>query len=356
MNITVNTTLLAVELRLLVKALPNKTPMLILSHVLLRAADDTLTLMTTDIEVGISATCPARVSVAGELALPAKTLLDLVESLPDGDVTICLEGKRARVSSGGFKSHLQALMTFDFPVFPEPNGAAVSVANDVINGLITRTRYAISDTDQKHVIKGALLTTSGASLVMVATDGKRLSFATAFCGEQLPTFSEILPMRLLGVLPYLPGDMAFSVGEKHLFFVAGTRFLYSRMMEGKFPDYARIIPKANHAAVGIDRASFMALLKRVLLVASDTKAVYLSFEDRRMTVSASSVAIGEAAEAMAVDYTDLPIKVCVSGASALDFLTAATAAQVTLRMKDASTPVVLEDGETFTNVLLVMKT
>lgn len=344
MNITCNTTTLAAELRLLTKIAPQKHNIPILSHVLLRA-EDQLYLSATDLEIAMSTSCPAAIHETGEATLPAHTLLSILEQLPNGDVTIADD----RITSGGFRSKIAALPVADFP--PLPNAEGDTTQLPTLQQLIERVAYAISDKPQKYVVDGALLSLTGTVMAMVAIDGKRLSVATASRTEG-PEHEVILPSKTLDMLAVQPGDVVFSRSDRHLFFQYGKRLFISRMLDGKFPNYQRIIPKSNDQKATVDRISLSAALRRVGLVA---EAVYLTFNADQLTLSSQSVEIGDANETVPIMYSGPEIQLCVNWKFVLDFLERAVEPTVTIAIKDDKSPLLLGDGVDFINVVLCLR-
>lgn len=362
MNIVINSQALAQELRLINKIVPTKATLPILTHVLLASQNSThLSFYATDLEVGLSTQCQAEVRVPGTVALPAKKLSDMCEQFPDGDVEITLETdpstqrSHARVVCGAFKSRLQALPASEFPFQPPVVGTATTLDGPNFRTLIARTRYAITDKPTKYVLNGSLLTLTPTGAAMVATDSKRLSLATMpYAGDE--SSSVVIPSKTLDVLAQ--GDepsLAFSQGPRHLFFQAGVRLLISRMVEGTFPAYSRIIPRENDKQAVISRSAWAAALRRVISVSEENFAVVMAFETGVLSLSARSPAVGDAAEQVQARYSGLNLNICVNGQFVLDFLGAATNPEVTVSVKDAHGAMLLTDGEDFLNVVIAMK-
>ena len=208
MNITVNNQLLVQEVRLLNKIAAAKTTIPILSHLLL-VAEDQLYLTANDYDLCLRTSCDAIVSEMGAMTLPAKPLLDILERLPgNADVTI---GDKGLISSGNFKSYLGSLPIRDFPVTPEIAGEPTTISAMVLRSLVERAEYAISDKEQKHVLKGALLSLSGDIIAMVASDAKRLSVVTAHRPAPGLDSHAIVPTKALGaILEQAPvGELTF---------------------------------------------------------------------------------------------------------------------------------------------------
>ena len=351
MNCTVNSQRLAAELRLLNKIVPSKPAIAILGHVLLKADGDALGFYATDLEVGMSTSCPASVHEPGRIALPVGKFLALVEQFSDADVSISLGGQQVIVQCGGFRSRLLASPADDFPEMPAPDGTTCLLDMEALRQLIACTRYAVASVGNKHVLRGALLTLSGSVAAMVGTDGKRLVLATK--GRTGPDVTAIVPAKTLDVLADQGvGDVKMTVGTRHLFFQMDGRLLVSRMIDGEYPKYERIIPRDNDKIVSVDRITLAAALRRVAVV---EEAVFIDVASGSLELTASSAEVGSASEKIAVDYEGLPLKVCVNGSYVLDFLNAALGQTITMALKDAKSAMLLTDGSDHICVVMLMR-
>lgn len=351
MNVTINSQTLATELRLLNKIVPNKPAIPILSHALF-TADEHLTLYATDLEISLSTPCAAEVTTPGSVALPVGKLLAMVEQFMDADVTLAVD-KDVTICCGAFKAKLQAMPVRDFPPPPEPEGEQSTFDGNVLRRLIAKTRYAVTSTG-KGVLQGALLTVVGPAAAMVATDGKRLTLATmAAEGKDLRI---VIPAKALDALVDQAGQtVELMVGSRHLFFTAEGRLLTSRMLDGKFPQYEKIIPRANDKQVVVQRLDLAAVLRRVLVAAEANQAIYLKITPGQMEITSASAEVGTADEAISTQYDGPPLTVCINGGYVLEFLEAAVGATITIALKDENSAVLLMDGNDYLDVIMLMR-
>ena len=353
MNVTVNTSTLAQELRHLTKISAAKPTIPILGHILLKA-EDRIYLSATKIEMAMSTVCAGSVQETGYLTIPAHTLLGMLDQLPDGDMTLTTENNHVRLLCGGFSSKLSTLPVKDFPAFPVYEGTPAVVSAVAFTRMIERTAYAISDKVQKYVLDGAFFSLVGDVMAMVATDGKRLSVATASrtAGED---FSTIVPSQTLELLAGqgLIGELSIGKTDRHLFFQAGSRTLVSSLIDGEFPNYQRIIPKDTPYTLQADRMALISMLKRVGVI---DETCYLSLEPGRIGCRSRSAHVGEAEEQMEAIYQGPSFVFGVRGKSLLDFLERATEPQANLAIKDEGRPLLFTDGVDFINVIMVIRT
>lgn len=349
MKVVVNSTKLVQELRLLNRIVPTKPTIPIMAYVLIRA-EDQLYLSATNMEVMLSTSCSATIHETGSITLPAKKLLEVLEQLPETDVTIVVENNQARVLAGSFKSRLQTLTAKDFPALPGVSGQVSVISGVTLQSMINRVSYAISD---KGPIDGALLSFDGTTIAMVATDGKRVSLVTSF-REDGPKTSAVIPSKTLEILVSqdVSGDVEFSQDDRHLFFILGKRTLISRMLVGAFPNYHRVIPKNNDKQIVVTRSVLAAALRRVGLVSD---FVSLTVESNRLIVAAVNVEIGEADEEIVVAYEGEPIKIHVNWKYILDYLEKTSEQTITILAKDPTGALLLTNGAEFINVVMVIR-
>lgn len=355
MRITVNSKVLEYEIRLLNNVITTKSVLPILSHILFRA-EDALYLSATDLNVAMTTTCAATVTEMGAVTLPAKRLLDLLTQLPEGDIQISVEKNQVRLTVGAFTTRLAMFNPQDFPQIPVAIGAVSSLPAQDMRLIVERTMFAIGKDASQYVLKGSLLSVRETVFAMVATDGKRLSVATASCQNgQVRTV--IVPLKTLeALLAFCFGtDILFSTDEKHLFFVNGHRLLVSQMLEGQFPKYERIIPKNNELRALIDRIKLADALRRVGVVSGESQAVNFIMTDGHLDLVASTAGIGDAIEGMDAQYTGPELKITVNGSYVLDFLDRAGQQLVTIDLKDNLSPMLFTDGQDFINVVMVMR-
>lgn len=354
MNVTVNSQLLAQELRVLNRIVPNKPPLPILGHVLLTARDGALHGYATNLEVGLSSSCDAQVHEAGACALPAAKLLQMTEQFPADDVHLATEGAHVGIACGRFRSRVQTYRHDDFPQQPEVQGAANKLDAASLRLLVARTRYAVSATSQKFVLMGALLTLKGNVAAMVATDGKRLALAT--CAREGGDATMVVPVKALDCLvDDSEEDVVVTAGPRHLFFAQGRRLLTSRTMDGEFPKYERVIPRGNDLTIEVDRAALTAALRRVLVVAEANEAVFLDVKPGALELQAQSSSTGAAAEALPAAYEGPALRACLNGGYLLEFLNAAAEQSTVIKLKEGGASALLQDGDSHLGVVMLMK-
>jgi DNA polymerase-3 subunit beta len=357
------------ELQLFQGIVERKNTIPILANVLLEAKGDQVKFLATDLEVALRSACQASVAKNGSLTLPAKKLYEIVKSLPDTEIRIAEEKGGVKVAADRFDSRLQTLPREDFPTLPEAgNSAAESLSRAALKEMVAKTQFAITGEDTRYFLNGALLVLRPDSMSLVATDGHRLALVTTKRDGKAKKDAEesrpILPKKTLGELARLltegEGDVRFERGENHLFFDVGGRMLISRMIDGQFPAYERVIPKGNDKHIEFEHDRLTNAVKRVALLSNErSRAVKFQIEKGAVDVSSSSPEFGEARETLPVEYSGDAMQICFNAQYVLDFLAAVTTDVVALELKDevsqATMAPVGAEGYEYTYVIMPMR-
>jgi DNA polymerase III subunit beta len=345
MEFSAGTRSLAGALDQVQEAVEKKSTIPILSHVLVEACAKGVRLAATDLEVGIRTFCPAQVKVPGSAAVPARRLLEIVRSLPDGDVRVrALENHWVQMNAGRSVFKLAALAKDSFPALPDVPKALAEVPAGVLAGLIDRTAFAISTEESRYTLNGALLVLTPGSVEMVATDGHRLPLAArdieiaGLNGDErlLVPKRALAGLRSLANAQQSDSPIHIAKDDSHLFFSAGDSILISRMLTGQFPNFEAVLPKANNITATLDAAPLRESLRRVALLASEqTHAVCLALDSGRLTLTTSGGDTGEALETLDAAYTGEPLRIGFNASFLLDMLGVVKTGDVEIALKDA---------------------
>jgi DNA polymerase-3 subunit beta len=357
------------ELQFFQQIVERKNTIPILANVLIEATGNEITLLATDLEVTLRSRAEAAVSRHGAVTLPAKKLYEVVRALPDGDVHIATEkgGTGVKVSGGQFSSRMPTLPKEDFPTITEPTGASkATIKGSALAQMIAKTQFAITGEDTRYYLNGALFVLKPAQMTFVATDGHRLALVHADREGQAKDdeLKAILPRKALAELGRLladvDGDVHYERGENHLYFEIGPRLLISRMIDGQFPAYEKVVPKANDKRVEFERDRLTNAVRRVALLSNErSRAVKFQVEKNQVVVTSSSPEFGEAHEPIAVDYSGPDITICFNAQYVLDFLNAVESEIVALDLKDDVSQAVMKpvgvEGYDYTYVIMPMR-
>ena len=370
MELSVRKSDLLRELQLFQGIVERKNTIPILANVLIEAnGDGSVQLIATDLEVGLRSQCPAAIAKGGSLTIPAKKLYEIVRALPDTEIRIEQGAKGAvKVAAERFNSRMQTLPREDFPTLPEPGeGSTAALPRALLREMVTKTQFAITGEDTRYFLNGALFVLGSQRMDLVATDGHRLALVSApweAKGQAESELRAILPKKTLWELSRLLGDgdsdVTYECGENHLFFKIDGRQLISRMIDGQFPIYERVIPKGNDKRIEFERDRLTSAIKRVALLSSErSRAVKFHIDKDTVEVSSSSPEVGEAKEALAVDYAGDTVDICFNAQYILDFLSVADTDNVGLEFKDEMSQAVMMpvggDGCDYTYVIMPMR-
>ena len=373
MELVVRKTDLLRELQLFQGIVERKNTIPILANVLLEANGTEVKMLATDLEVGLRSKCPATVSKSGSLTLPAKKLYEIVKALPETDVRIEEDKGGVKVAADRFDSRMQTLPREDFPTLPDATGTiSATLPRDVLRQMVSKTQFAITGEDTRYFLNGALFLLRPDSMGLVSTDGHRLAHITvardggkaAKGADPTEEMRVILPRKTLLELGRLlgegEGDVLYERGENHLFFTLGERLLISRMIDGQFPAFERVIPKNNDKRVEFDRDRLTAAVKRVALLSNErSRAVKVQIDKGKVEIASSSPEFGEAKEILMVDYAGAPVTICFNAQYVLDFLGVVETDTVSLDFKDEMSQAVLKpvgaEGYEYTYVIMPMR-
>ena len=370
MELVVRKTDLLRELQLFQGIVERKNTIPILANVLIEASADEVKLLATDLEVGLRSKCSASVTKGGSLTLPAKKLYEIIKALPETEVRIEEDKNGVKVAADRFDSRMQTLPREDFPSLPEATGTYnATLARGVLKQMVDKTQFAITGEDTRYFLNGALFILRPDSMSLVSTDGHRLALITVPRDKNPKSKAEedvrvILPRKTLLELGKLlgegEGDISYERGENHLFFEIGGRLLISRMIDGQFPAFERVIPKSNDKRVEFDRDRLTNAVRRVALLSNErSRAVKFQIDKGKVEITSSSPEFGEAKEVLIVDYAGSPVTICFNAQYVLDFLGVVETDSVGLEFKDEMSQAVMKpvgaDGYEYTYVIMPMR-
>ena len=287
---------------------------------------------------------PAPVKAQGNGAIPARRLLDIVRSLPEGEVRVrALENHWVQIGSGRSTFKLAAMAKDNFPALPAVPPALAEVPAGTLGGLIDRTAFAMSSEESRYTLNGALLVLRPSKVEMVATDGSRLALAgreTEVAGLKNEE-RMLVPRRALGVLRRLAetqeSDTPIKIArdDSHLLFSAADSIVIMRLPSGQFPNYEAVLPQSNSVVLTLDAGAFREALARVSLLApQQSHGVCLALEPGQLTLSAAGGDTGEAVESIDAAYGGDALRVAFNCLFLLDFLGVVKSGQVEIALKD----------------------
>jgi DNA polymerase-3 subunit beta len=344
MEFSVTKSVLLNELNTTQGVVERKTTIPILSNLLVEARDGRVTITATDLELSVRTSCDAKVKKEGAGTIPAKKLLELVRLLPEGEIKFkLLDNHWIEIVSDRKKYKLVGMAKENFPALPAMPHVLVKIPAAVLEGLISKTKFAISMEESRYTLNGGLLILKPDTLAMVATDGHRLALAEtdqklSGLNAELKVLIPKKAMDEVEKLSAVSGDeakMDFAKDESHLFFQVGHRLLISRILTGQFPNYEAVLPRDNNKSVVLERVELNDAVRRVSQLADQrSHAVKFAVSTDGIEISASSPEYGEAKENIDKEYKGDPIAIGFNSSYVLDFLAAAAEGPISIELKD----------------------
>ena len=330
----------------------------ILANVLMRKTGSQIELTTSDLEIQVRTTAELG-GDGGNFAttVGARKLIDILRSMPtDQIVTLTANQNKLTLQGGKSRFTLQTMPSDDFPLVQEAAdfGPAFSVPQKALKGLINQVHFAMAVHDIRYYLNGILFVAEGKSLTLVATDGHRLALAQATLDVEIPKQEVILPRKTVLELQRLLKDeskdekdsneglieMRFA-GNQAKFSFSGMEFV-TKLVEGKFPDYNRVIPKNHKNIVTLGRAPLLASLQRAAILTSEKfKGVRVNIEPGTLRIASSNAEQEEAKEELEIDYSGDNIEIGFNVTYLMDALANMSVEMVKLELQDNNSSVLI---------------
>lgn len=357
----------------------SKASMPILSNVLIEAVGETLSVTTTNLDLGICARIKASVEDEGAITLPVKRLATIVKELPNSDVSVeASPNNQVKIASGGSLFKIMGISRDEFPALPEfADERSFTIEQSTLAGMLRSVSYAQSSDETRYMLNGVYFTFSepedadgSGKLSLVATDGRRLAKIDhdMEVGEGL-SGSLILPAKTVSELTRLldKGEtLKIAFNDRRVSFQIHTKdeadgfvgdiLLVSKVVEGNYPNYQQVIPKETHQRIKVERELFLQSIHRAALVATDkSNSVKIQISNNLMELSASSPDFGESHESLAIDYSGPDLQVAFNPAFLMDPLRALSKDEIFFELKDEVSPGVFKTLESFLCVIMPVR-
>ena len=329
-------------LQAVIGVVERRQTMPILSNVLLVAKGNDLAVTATDLEVELVAQAEVAVEAGGEITVSGRKLLDICRALPEGsDVDVSLSGEKVVVKSGRSKFSLATLPAAEFPTVEDIKaGQTVAVDQAVLGRLIEKTHFSMAQQDVRYYLNGMLLETGGKHLRAVATDGHRLALCEAEVDSAVDEQQVIVPRKgVLELQRLLSGEGSVDVelGENHVRIqLDGIRFT-SKLIDGRFPEYERVIPADSSNELTADREALRGALQRTAILSNEKyRGIRLIIRDSGVVMQAHNPEQEEAEEELEVTYSGEDIEIGFNVNYLLDALGAVDGEEVSMSVQDGN--------------------
>jgi len=318
----------------------------ILANVLLETDKDTLRLTATDLEVGARVSVPAKVATGGSVTLSARKLLEIVKELPAAGLSLKVqENSWVAMRCGGASYKLVGLSASDFPAVATGAASAwITLDGKVLRDMLTQTIFAVSHDDRE--------------MRLVATDGHRLALVSRPLAGDTAAVSGIVPRKAVQEIARIVGsgeDVQVAISDNQFILQMPNVLLMARLIEGTFPNYEQVVPKAHPHKIVVSRAALTAALRRVSVLSEErTKPVKFTLSPGLLKLTAYSPDFGEAEEQIEVQYAGEELTIGFNSRYVLDALGAQDSEQVVIELKDGLSPGIVKSFEEEGSLCVIM--
>lgn len=334
----------------------------ILANVLINAEKDLLTVTATDLEVEMRTRIAVKCDGEMDFTLPARKLIDICRALPDGaNVTIDVGGEKAKVISGRSRFTLGTLPAQDYPVIePTASSHRFSVTQKILKRLIDKTHFAMAQQDVRYYLNGMLLELDGSSIRSVATDGHRLALSEADCdmGTELEV-QVIIPRKAVLELSRLLSEedkpVDIDISSNHIRLSLNDTIFTSKLIDGKFPDYQRVIPMDSNKTVIAETETLKQALQRTSILSNEKyRGIRFQFSPGTLELLAHNPEQEEAKEELEIDYDDEELVIGFNVGYLLEVLNVMDSDKVRLSLSDPNSSCLIEDASNSDSRYVIM--
>ena len=343
MKLTAEREKLLAPLQAVIGVVERRQTMPVLANVLLGVAEGKLSIAATDLEVELVAATEVTVQQPGDITVPGRKFLDILRALPEkSSVSMSTEGEKVVIRAARSRFTLSTLPAAEFPVIDDINAQqTVQIPRKELARLLEKTHFSMAQQDVRYYLNGMLLEIDGAMLRAVATDGHRLALCEAALEAKAKTSQQVIVPRK-GVLELQrvltdEGSAAVAIGTNHVRAQIGDVRFTSKLIDGRFPEYSRVIPAAPGAAIRADRDVLRQALQRTAILSNEKyRGIRINVRNNAITVQAHNPEQEEAEEEIEVSYSGDELEVGFNVNYLLDALAAIDGQEVELGLTDSN--------------------
>jgi DNA polymerase-3 subunit beta len=342
---------------------PGKTTMPILSMVLIIAEENSLTFSATDLDISVTSKIKGKVEETGSIAAPAKKLTEIVKSLSGDQVMLEVKDGALNITAGRSSFVINGRNADDFPQIPKQEGKSeFSIDFQLLEKLIKKTVYAVSNDLTRPALCGVLWKVSGDGMTMVSTDGHRL--AKIDLKQKIAVVDKmdvIIPPKALSTLKYFSSGqeiVKIQLAENNISFSMEDVVIYSRLLEGPFPNFSKVIPENNKKKLTLSKNSLSEATKRVAILSDNlTHLVIFSLKEDKLLLNVTTKELGGAKEEIDVSYSDDPMEIGYNANYIQDILKTIDSDDITIYLdRSDNAGVIVPDEQTkeFDQLCIIM--
>ena len=329
-------------------SIPTKTTLPVLSNILFEAGQDGISMSGTDLDVAVRVWVPAEVKEQGSITAPGKKLQEIVRELAEQPVELSTRGDQIELRCGKSHFKLNGLPSDSFPTLPEVDfEQGWSVKGGDLHGLIKKTAFAVSSEESRPILNGVLWELRDGHMRMVATNGHRLARNGVSAGSTTAPSEDFIvpPIALQQVQRLFDGKETLEVAKSgnHLGFRADGTEVYTRLIEGVYPNYEQVIPKDNDKFAMVAKDALASAVRRMAVVASDqTHRIRMAFESDRVHLNVLTPDLGEGEDELELTYEGEGIEIGFNATYLLEVLKYMSTEEVKITLKAPERPATIE--------------
>jgi len=341
----------------------NRNTLSILSNLLLEADKDELYLTASDLEIGVKAKISAQIDEPGSITIPAKKFSSMIRSMRSGGILFQSDANyKISITSevNKVKFTIMGAAAKDFPYIVQiPKMELFSLEQQMMKSLIQKTYFAVANDETRYVFNGIFVETKQSKLRFVATDGRRLAFAeTELLNPIVISEGMIIPSKAISELQKIltqQGEVLFNFSNNQLFLKISEIEMSCRLIQGKFPDYEKVIPSSPRQSAIIQRGLFEEAVKRVSLMANETShLIKLVFGVSILTIEAHTQDLGDAHEEIEINYSGDKISIGFNSTYILDVLKEVDDDEIYFKFSDSEMPTIIQGTENQNYLCVIM--
>ncbi len=349
MKFTVPREVLLKPLQTVVGVVERRQTMPVLANFFLSVTKDKLSVVASDLEVELMAECEVTVDKEGDITVPGRKFLDICKALPDGaKITVSLSGERVIVRSGKSRFTLSTLPADEFPIVEGIGGQqTIEIAQSDLRKLLEKTQFAMANQDVRYYLNGLLLELGGKRIRAVATDGHRLAMCDVDLDHGGNADKQVIVPRK-GVLELFrmlaEGPIRLTIGDNHMRAEFDNTRFTSKLIDGRFPDYKRVIPNKSDSVIKTERTTLCQSLQRTAILSNEKyRGIRLNVKENVIIIQAHNPEQEEAEEEVTVDYIGPEMEIGFNVNYLLDALGAIDNDDVEIQVTDANSSCIVKD-------------
>lgn len=365
MKLNLSREALLTPLSKVIGAVERKQTMPALANVLIKANGGEVAITATDLEIELVAKSVLPVDQEGDITLPARKLLDICKNLPDGaDLNLQVDGEKAALSSGRSRFKLSTLPAADFPALEDIQViSSFTIPQSTLRKVIEKTAFAMAQQDVRYYLNGLMLELSGNTVRAVATDGHRLAMCETDAGIDVPESRQVIIPRkgvleLVRMLDSDDSDAVVYLSSNHIRVDLGSLRFTSKLIDGRFPDYQRVMPMDGDKVIVADKQDLRQALTRTSILSNEKyKGVRLAANGSMLSIQTNNPEQEEAEEELEVQYSGDPMEIGFNVNYMLDVLNSLEDDAVTITLKDSNSSCLVQESgaETAKYVIMPMR-